>query len=216
MRRKILVSWVVMMVLLMSWIPCRTYAQEVPDLNRDGTITITMQYENQPILNGSLKLIRIGDIEENDGNYGYAWTESFRDCGVSIEEIQLASAAKDLEVYAAKHASGGLVVRIQNGSVTFKGVNAGLYLVVQEKAATGYNPISPFVIGLPVYEDEQYRYEVDATPKVEIEKEIKPDKPVNPGPKLPQTSMLWWPVPILVAGGLVFYLFGWYLKRKAD
>ena len=44
-----------------------------------------------------------------------------------------------------------------------------------------------------------------------------PDQPTpeNPGPKLPQTGVLWWPVPVLAAVGLVFLVAGTlFLKKK--
>lgn len=47
--------------------------------------------------------------------------------------------------------------------------------------------------------------------------------PVNPGeptkpdnPKLPQTGMLWWPVPILLVCGMVFLIVGKMMKKKCD
>lgn len=33
-------------------------------------------------------------------------------------------------------------------------------------------------------------------------------------PRLPQTGQLWWPVPILCCAGLVFYIFGYLLRKK--
>lgn len=36
----------------------------------------------------------------------------------------------------------------------------------------------------------------------------------KPGPKLPQTGMLWWPVPLLAAAGFMMFILGWVLKRR--
>ncbi len=41
----------------------------------------------------------------------------------------------------------------------------------------------------------------------------KPEKPEEP--ELPQTGMLWWPVGILVCGGLVLFGIGYYMNRKS-
>lgn len=38
--------------------------------------------------------------------------------------------------------------------------------------------------------------------------------PVEPPPKLPQTGMLWWPVPLLACAGIVFLITGFVLRRK--
>ena len=37
-----------------------------------------------------------------------------------------------------------------------------------------------------------------------------PDTP----PKIPQTGMLWWPVPLLVCGGLLFVVLGCRMRRR--
>ena len=35
-------------------------------------------------------------------------------------------------------------------------------------------------------------------------------------PILPQTGMLWWPVPVLACGGMLLFLIGWIRRRKHD
>ena len=43
--------------------------------------------------------------------------------------------------------------------------------------------------------------------------------PVSDNPKLPQTGQLWWPIPVLISAGLVFYLIGflrWKARKKRD
>lgn len=45
----------------------------------------------------------------------------------------------------------------------------------------------------------------------------KPDQPDEPGePELPQTGMLWWPVPVLAGVGLFLFLIGWGKRRHAE
>lgn len=41
-----------------------------------------------------------------------------------------------------------------------------------------------------------------------------PEEPVPQGPMLPQTGVLWWPVPLLACGGMALFLAGWALRRK--
>lgn len=40
-----------------------------------------------------------------------------------------------------------------------------------------------------------------------------PDEPIPMGPSLPQTGMLWWPVPVLACAGLFLFLMGWGKRR---
>lgn len=44
--------------------------------------------------------------------------------------------------------------------------------------------------------------------------EVPDDTP--PLAELPQTGLLWWPVPVMAAGGIVFVAIGLYTKRKAN
>ena len=40
-----------------------------------------------------------------------------------------------------------------------------------------------------------------------------PDEPIPMGPSLPQTGILWWPVPVLACAGLFLFLMGWGKRR---
>jgi hypothetical protein len=72
-----------------------------------------------------------------------------------------------------------------------------------------------------------YTTEVPDTPTPGGDKTEKPTKPGTKKPttdvpetkvpktKLPQTGQLWWPVPVLAAGGLVLFAIGWR-KRERD
>lgn len=43
----------------------------------------------------------------------------------------------------------------------------------------------------------------------------EPSEPSNPGePKLPQTGVLWWPVPVLASAGLLFIIIGLIRRRR--
>lgn len=42
----------------------------------------------------------------------------------------------------------------------------------------------------------------------------EPPTPPNTPPNLPQTGMLWWPVPILAGAGMLFFMIGWVKRHK--
>lgn len=49
------------------------------------------------------------------------------------------------------------------------------------------------------------------------EPETPPNGPEPPAePKLPQTGMLWWPVPLLACGGLALFMIGWSWRRHEE
>ncbi len=117
-----------------------------------------------------------------------------------------------------------------DGTVVFDGVAKGLYLVVQTKTAQGMTSALPFAVSMPMQTQAggEWRYEVSAQPKVEIEQKpqvpskpegpLKPSTPTTPPakPSLPdlfQTGQLFWPIPLLVVGGCVAIGCGWHLYR---
>ena len=39
-------------------------------------------------------------------------------------------------------------------------------------------------------------------------------RPPRPSGKLPQTGLLWWPVPLLAGAGMVLFILGWLRRRR--
>lgn len=192
--------------------PMTAYAHDVPDASQKGTIAITMRYDGKPVSGGSLTLYRAAEVKEDDGNYSFALTGDFTASGAELTDISSADLAGDLARFAASRKLTGTTRKIgSDGKVSFTGLELGLYLLVQDEAAEGYNKAEPFLVSVPMMEDGAYRYEVNATPKVELEK--APPKPMTPdGSKLPQTGQLNWPVPVLVVLGLCLFSAGWVLR----
>lgn len=55
----------------------------------------------------------------------------------------------------------------------------------------------------------------DPTPTPEVTP--PPTNPTEPGaPILPQTGMLWWPVPLMICGGLLLFIIGWVRSQKQE
>lgn len=196
---------------------CSTaFAHDVPDLNREGQIHIAMRFDGKAVPGGKLTLYRVGEVHEDDGNYSFVPTGDFADCGLSFENPESAALARSL-AKLAKNAKGTKQTIGKDGEITFDAIKPGLYLVVQTTAAEGFNAAAPFLIGMPRMEDGAYVYEIDATPKVELEK-----APPTPTPKpstdekLPQTGQMNWPVPVLAALGVMLFSLGWVLRFKKN
>lgn len=195
------------------------FAHDVPDMTKAGTIQLTMQTANGTTVGGgALTLYRVGEVYEDDGNYSFKLTGSFINCGLSLDDIQSDKLAADLAAYAARQSISGTTQSIaNNGTVTFANLELGLYLLVQNTAASGYNKADPFLVSVPMNEDGTYIYEVNATPKVEVEKAPTPTTPTPTKPStptLPQTGQLNWPIPILVVAGLALFCLGWALRFR--
>lgn len=219
-------------------------AQEGPDLSRRGSVTVKMRLGETAVPGGTLTLYQAGTVRQENGSYSYTLARDFIGSGESLEEIQSDRLAKSLSDYAKSKDLRGITEEInENGSVSFADLEPGLYLLVQEKAAGGYKAVEPFLVSIPMMENGVYRYDVDASPKVEtLEKDRQTEPETEPGsepeteretePKngggtggngtsskstLPQTGQLNWPVPVLAASGLALFVAGWILrfeKRK--
>lgn len=217
------------------------YAHDVPDENKTGSIQFTMTYNKEPVGGGTLTLYQVGEVDENDGNYSFALSEAYKDSGVMLDDLTDEKLADTLADYTNKHKPQGITVTIgSDGTVTATDLELGLYLVMQHKAASGFQPIAPFLVSVPAYDAEQdkYIYTVDAAPKMGKLTKVpytpsQGDDPTTPAtntqkttttvtineaavaqPTLPQTGQLNWPVPVLTVAGLALLLVGWYLRNK--
>lgn len=203
-------------VVLLFSVSVTARAHETPDMTRTGSISVAMTYEGKAVAGGSLTLYRVGEIKEEDGNYSFALTGAYTECGLSLESESTSALAQSLAKYTSDNKLTGKEVSIgKDGKAAASGLELGLYLVVQTKAAADYEAVSPFLVSVPTNEDGIYSYDVDATPKISTlkEKEPKPSRPVTPpGSTLPQTGQLNWPVPVLTILGLCLFLFGFALR----
>ena len=63
-QRKSILS-ILLVLCLMCGFPTVAYAHEVPDMEKDGSISVTMKYDGNAIPGGTLTLYQVGDIYED-------------------------------------------------------------------------------------------------------------------------------------------------------
>ena len=190
-----------------------------PDELQSGTMKLT----TSP--NGEVTIYRVGDLEEDDGNYSFVLIGAYAESDAKLDDIQAPELAAKLAETAKHDKSGIKKTADAEGKLTFD-VEAGLYLFVQTKAGKDGKLFNPFLISMPNCEDGVYTNEVDATPKISIapdeQETSKPTtKPgVSPGGstggRLPQTGQLNWPVPLLACSGLLLFIVGIGLRRGKE
>lgn len=210
-------------LLVLAFLPAVASAHPVPEPGKKGSITVSMQFDGEPVPGGKLTLYRVGEVSQDDGNYTFVPTGEFTGCNADFGTLdsaeQNAQTAKKLKRFIQSNGEdiSGITKRIgDNGEVTFFNLEQGLYLLVQTEPATGFSPVNPFLVSLPFLKDGEYLYDLDAQAKTELEQVPKP--PQKPGGKLPQTGQLNWPVPVLAAAGLTLFGIGWGIRfgRKQD
>lgn len=202
----------------------------VVDTSRTGSISASMTDDGKPVSGGSLTIYRVAEVKAVPGGYGFELVEPYTESGISLEDISSADTADALAEFTRRNRIEGTTQPIgRDGTVTFKNLPLGLYLVMQHEAAPGYFAMNPFLVSLPGNEDGEYIYDVNATPKLELDKAPKPPteptKPTETEPtpdddKLPQTGLVNWPVPVMAVGGIFLILLGVHLcapaKKKND
>ncbi len=147
----------------------------------EGSIQLTIRQGGTAVPGGSFTLYQVGALQEEDGNYRFVLTEAFAGSKVSLEEVSSAQLANTLAAYAKDHKLSGTAKDVdKDGEIAFTGLELGLYLLVQHKAAKGYETAAPFLVSVPMEEDGVLRYDVDASPKVELEKEPEPTSTTPP------------------------------------
>lgn len=177
----------VLTLCLLLLIPVSAKAESL-NFQKTGALTVTMRDNEtkKPVAGGSVTVYQAAGVRKEDGNLSYEFTEDFRDCGQKLENPQDYELAETLKTYAEKKKLSGETKRIgRDGRAVYAGLPAGLYLVVQTEAAEGYYKISPFLVGVPQKNGEAWEYEVDAEPKMELNKPKQP-KPTPEEPKQPK------------------------------
>lgn len=209
---------IILMVALVICLSTNIFAAGPIDYGRTGSIIVTMEYEGEPVGGGTMTLFHVAVPVWQEDLYVFEYTEDFTDCLLPLDELGTQDTANGFVEYAIDHDLLGKKKTINDdGEVHFENLEMGLYLLVQEEAAEGYFAASPFLISVPMDVGDEWIYDVDASPKVALERE--PVLPQIP-PDIPQTGQLKWPIPVLIVSGLALFAIGWALsfagRKKKD
>lgn len=145
----------------------------------------------KPLRGGQLTVYRVAEVQRNNGDLSFVYCGDFDGCGIELGDLTDSTLARQLEGYLSPAAEGTVQTVDSEGCAAFSQLELGLYLVVQTKASAGYQPVNSFLVSLPMAENGQWLYDVDASPKVGActpEPEAPPVPPETPdNPKKPET-----------------------------
>jgi len=180
------------------------------DFDRKGSIAITVKCGDKSVTSGSFTIYRVATFKWNVDKYDFIYTEQFSDCGIGFENLDSNITSKNYANFVKQSSIEGTTQPINEYGVSmFTDLSVGLYLVVQQDFAEGYTPPEPFLITLPSNGDDGLVYEINASPKLQIELDQ-----IKPPPDIPQTGQLKWPIPVLAISGVVLFSLGWMLMRS--
>ncbi len=123
-----------------------------------------------------------------------------------------------------------------NGKITFNNLKPGIYMATSKSFTMSDGKTyssDPILVTVPEaaeVEGESANYQVKVNAKSDAtDKPTTPENPPKtpskpptktpskkPDSKLPQTGVLWWPVPLLFAGGLTCYILGIFMDRRRE
>lgn len=140
--------------------------------NHRGTVKIIMKDHStgEDIKGGEFAIYQVATIRQEDADLSYELTGTFVESKKDLTTLDNPGLAEDLVKFAE---IPNAKAEPKDGSVIFTDLEQGLYLVVQTKASEGYLPAKSFLVSVPVKDGEEWVYDVDATPKTEIEPEEK-------------------------------------------
>lgn len=160
--------------------PLTVGAEQLPDLKKPGSITVQMNDGNTPVAREELTLTRVADaISKNDGDpaakdrgYALKCTDQFSAEQALVDSLTadtIDESAKQIHGYAMENnIAGTSAVADESGTVQFSSLSAGLYLIWNSKAPAGYQTIDPFLVTIPVKNENGFIYDVNASPKMEV------------------------------------------------
>lgn len=130
-----------------------------------GLIQVMPQEQGEPVSGGEVTLYAIGKAVED----GYRLSAELADWTVDITEIF----DPDLAWWLAENIrTEGISKAVGDaGSVEYSGLEEGVYLMIQSRAAPGYQPFRPYIVVLPMSGQE---WKAPTCPKV---KRLSGDNP---------------------------------------
>lgn len=168
MRHKLISVFLIVWILLMT--PMTAFAQNF-DPDRVGSISVTLigQDGKKPIAGAELSLYYVATVKLNSkNNLSYTFTDAFKDCGCALDDPSLSA---KLDAFVQKHAvSAEKRATDVHGKAVFTKLPLGLYFVKQINTVAGYAACTPFLVTVPNKNTAGYVYDVNASPKTDVEK----------------------------------------------
>lgn len=140
------------------------------DKTARGSVVVRFtDVDNKPITGGNTELFRVAGIADDvNGNDIYVTADDFKNSGLDCNQILDAEFASDAALYVeANDISGDVRVVDKEGTVKYDGLEPGIYLITQPIANTGWYPVEPYIVTVPLYNNGIWEYDVDSIPKTE-------------------------------------------------
>lgn len=147
-------------------------ATNVIDFNRKGSLSINLiEAENNEKVSGAeIELIKVASAKlDNNSNLSYELESNLSSCKIDLTNLEdeellnkVEECVDDNQVIGQKNVTN------VNGYVNFNNLDLGLYLVRQSNELENYSSIDSYLITIPTIIDNNWIYDLNSEPKVEI------------------------------------------------
>lgn len=177
---KLLKKLAMVMVAAIVAAPLTVAAEQLPDLKKPGSITVQMKDGDLPVAGEELSLVQVAtavsknddDPAAKDRGYALKCTDQFSAEQALVDSLTantIDESAKQIHAYAMENKiAGASAAADESGMVTFSNLATGLYLIWNSKAPAGYQTIAPFLVTIPVKNENGFIYDVNASSKMEV------------------------------------------------
>lgn len=167
--------WVIAMILLIG-------CMEVLPVGAEQTGQLTVYIGNP---GGKVMVYRVA-------NSNLQFVNGFSAAGVSLDDLTDSSLPKKLQAVVTGDTASVSASAGSDGKVHFQNLQMGVYLVVQTEVVAGYEPFASFLVTIPIKDGQNWNYDVDASPKMELipKKDIVPPPDTEtPDTEVPDTEV---------------------------
>lgn len=140
----------------------------VIDFSRKGSISIVLSDSlgDNKVEGAEVTIYKVADAIDKDNNLAFDYYESLNSCKADLDEGNITNKVLDCVIDGEVVSYDG--VTDTEGNVLFTNLDLGLYLVTQKNQVEGYSKFDSFTVMIPQMQDNQWIYDIEAEPKVDI------------------------------------------------
>ncbi|MDR2903423.1 MAG: hypothetical protein LBU77_02800, partial [Clostridiales bacterium] len=128
-----------------------------------GSLTLVVAHGDEAINGLRMTVCRVASADDSTGELVYTLTESFENLSVSFGDLSDPDTNKALAELFDNAAGDNAVSRPvyvtdAEGKIALKQLDTGLYLIAQATAEEGGYTIAPFLVPMPLFENDSWQY----------------------------------------------------------
>lgn len=170
-----------------------SFSTAAVSLEERGSVTLTAldKETKEPISGATFRIYRFASAYIKNDSISYIYTDDFKNNGMDISNFSDAYFPIHLMIHSIINAVAfEEKATDSSGRLTFDNLPCGAYLIVPVEMKDGYLNPSPFIATVPMEDESQNKwiYNIDASPKIECDKNETNEKTYVSVKKIWQTT----------------------------